>query len=63
MNLKIREGSLVVIKGGFGSEAPKQVKVEDIGEKNGYMVFDYDTKPNGSGRWAYSDQIIKVIKF
>ena len=60
---EIREGSIVVVKGGFGSEPPKQVKVEGIGLKNGYQVFDYDTKPNGVGRWAYSDQILEVIEY
>ena len=60
---QIREGSVVLVKGGFNTETAKEVKIEGIGEKNGYVVFDYDTQPNGTGRWAYEDQIIKVIKY
>ena len=61
--MKIREGSLVIVQGGFGIESPKKVRVDGLGEKKGHLCFDYDTKPDGSGRWAYSDQIIKVIKY
>ena len=60
---EIREGSIVVVKGGFGSESPKQVKVEGVGLKNGYQVFDYDGQSDGTGRWAYSDQILEVIEY
>ena len=56
--MKIKEGSLVIVRGGFGTEPPKQVEVEGFGEKNGKALFDYH-----SYRWAYLSQIIKVVKY
>ena len=56
--MKIRKGSLVIVHGGFRTEPPTEVKVEGLGEKNGRTLFDYN-----SNRWAYTNQIIKVVKY
>ena len=61
--LKIKEGSLVRVKGGFGAEKAREVIVSGVGEKNGYMVFDYNDVALGFNRWAYTDQILEVIKY
>tara|TARA_B100001741_G_C16473560_1_gene561305 strand:- start:376 stop:558 length:183 start_codon:yes stop_codon:yes gene_type:complete len=57
----IKEGSIVVVKDWTDQE--KEVKVDSIGTKKGFIVFDYDTKPDGTSRWAYADQILKVVKY
>ena len=46
----IKEGSIVVVKDWTDQE--KEVKVDSIGTKKGFIVFDYDTKPDGTSRWA-----------
>ncbi len=57
----IREGSVVIVKGGFGGhEPPEQVTVEGIESLHGRECIDY-TSPITGGRWAYLDQIVKVI--
>jgi hypothetical protein len=60
----IREGSVVVVRGGFGTELPKQVVVEEVHAeiKNGRSGIDY-TESDGHGRWAYLDQVVKVITY
>jgi hypothetical protein len=57
METKVREGSVVVVRGGFGTEPPKRVVVEGVDEKNGRPLIDYED------RWAYVSQIIRVIKY
>jgi len=60
----IREGSVVVVRGGFGSEPPQTVTVDEVHAeiKNGRAGIDY-TESNGNGRWAYLDQVQKVITY
>ena len=55
--MKVREGSIVIVKGGFGLESSKKVVVEGIDEKNGRPLIDYED------RWAYFSQIEKVVKY
>jgi hypothetical protein len=61
---EIREGSVVIVKGGFGQELPKEVVVEEVHAdiKNGRAGIDY-RESNGHDRWAYMDQVIKVVNY
>lgn len=56
--MKIRVGSIVLVRGGFGMEPSRKVTVEGLDEKDGKPLFDYD-----GDSWAYTSQIIKVIKY
>lgn len=49
----IREGSVVVVRGGFGTELPKRVVVEEVHEEinNGRSGIDYK-ESDGHSRWA-----------
>ena len=60
----IREGSVVIVRGGFGQELPKTVTVDEVHAeiKNGRAGIDY-TEADGTGRWAYLDQVQKVITY
>lgn len=55
----IREGSVVVVRGNFGSGPEETVTVEYVDEdiKNGMPGIDYD------GHWAYLSQVQRVIKY
>jgi len=60
----VREGSVVVIRSGFGSEPAETVTLEGVDSdiKNGRAGCDYtDTK--GEPRWAYLTQIVRVVKY
>jgi hypothetical protein len=61
---EIREGSVVIVRGGFGQELPKEVVVEEVHAdiKNGRAGIDY-RESNGHDRWAYLDQVQKVIAY
>ena len=61
---EIREGSVVIVRGGFGQELPKEVVVDEVHAdiKNGRAGIDY-TEADGHGRWAYMDQVIKVVNY
>jgi hypothetical protein len=61
---EIREGSVVIVRGGFGQEPPKEVVVDEVHEdiKNGRAGIDY-TEADGNTRWAYMDQVIKVVNY
>ena len=52
-------GERVIVRGGFGSEPPETVLIEDIDEKNGRPLILY-TQSNGNTRWAYFDQCKKL---
>ena len=54
-------GDRVIVRGGFGQEPPETVTVEEIDEKNGRPLICY-TDASGAGRWAYFDQIVRVVK-
>ena len=61
---EIREGSVVIVRGGFGQELPKEVVVDEVHEdiKNGRAGIDY-TEADGNTRWAYLDQVQKVVTY
>ena len=55
----IREGSVVIVRGNFGSGPEERVKVEDVHRdvKNGMPGIDYE------GHWAYLSQVVRVVKY
>ena len=55
----IREGSVVVVRGDFGSGTPKRVTVEEVHSdiKNGRPGIDY------AGSWAYLHQVDRVVQY
>jgi hypothetical protein len=55
----IREGSVVIVRGAFGSGPEERVKVEEVHEdiKNGRPGIDYD------GSWAYLSQVQRVVSY
>ena len=55
----LREGSVVIVRGAFGTGPEKRVKVEEVHEdiKNGRPGIDYD------GSWAYLTQIDRVVSY
>ena len=55
----IREGSVVIVRGAFGSGPEERVKVEEVHEdiKNGRPGIDYD------GSWAYLTQVQRVVSY
>ena len=55
----IREGSVVIVRGSFGTGPEERVKVEEVHEdiKNGRPGIDYD------GSWAYLTQVQRVVSY
>jgi hypothetical protein len=55
----IREGSVVIVRGAFGSGPEQRVKVEEVHEdvKNGRPGIDY------AGSWAYLSQVQRVVSY
>ena len=55
----IREGSIVVVRGNFGSGTPQRVIVEAVEAdiKNGRPGIDYE------GSWAYLHQVDRVVQY
>jgi len=55
----IREGSIVVVRGNFGSGTPQRVIVEAVEAdiKNGRPGIDY------AGSWAYLSQVDRVVSY
>jgi hypothetical protein len=55
----IREGSVVIVRGAFGSGPEERVKVEEVHEdvKNGRPGIDYE------GSWAYLSQVQRVVSY
>ena len=49
-------GQTVMWRGSWGTQAPKAVKIIDLGSKNGEPVYDLDNE-----HWCYEDQIDRVI--
>jgi len=56
----IREGSIVLVRGGFGSEPARKAVVTsvDANIKNGRPGIDYEIA--GDSRWAYLEQVTRV---
>ena len=55
----IRKGSIVIVRGNFGSGPEERVKVEEVDSdiKNGMPGIDYE------GHWAYLSQVVRVVKY
>lgn len=55
----IREGSIVIVRGNFGSGPEERVTVEAVEAdiKNGRPGIDY------AGSWAYLSQVMRVVKY
>jgi hypothetical protein len=55
----VREGSIVIVRGNFGSGPEERVTVEyvDSDIKNGMPGIDYE------GHWAYLSQVVRVVKY
>lgn len=62
---QLREGSTVVVRGGFGAEVPKRVRVSEVEEdiKNGRPGICYVDPDTGNERWAYLYQVDRVVEF
>jgi hypothetical protein len=60
----VREGSVVIVCGGFGTEPAKRATVTNTDRdiKNGYPGIDY-IDADGDERWAYLDQVQRVVKY
>ena len=56
---EIREGSVVIVRGAFGTGPEQRVLVEEVHEdvKNGRPGIDYE------GSWAYLSQVQRVIAY
>lgn len=61
----LREGSIVMVRGGFGSEPAVKARVEAVERdiKNGMPGIDYTVMSNGDGHWAYLDQVDRVVTY
>jgi hypothetical protein len=55
----IREGSVVIVRGAFGTGPEERVKVEEVHSdiKNGRPGIDYQ------GSWAYLTQVQRVVQY
>jgi hypothetical protein len=55
----IREGSVVIVRGAFGTGPEERVKVEEVHDdvKNGRPGIDYE------GSWAYLTQVVRVVSY
>lgn len=62
---EMRKGSVVLVRGGFGNEAPRHATVlETIRDvKHGYPGIDYCEHETREERWAYLDQVVRVVKY
>jgi hypothetical protein len=55
----IRKGSVVIVRGAFGSGPEERVKIEEVHDdvKNGRPGIDYE------GSWAYLTQVMRVVQY
>jgi hypothetical protein len=55
----IREGSVVIVRGAFGTGPEERVTVEEVHRdvKNGRPGIDY------AGSWAYLTQVMRVVQY
>jgi hypothetical protein len=61
---QLREGSVVYVRGAFGTGPSVKATVTEVCEdvKNGRPGIDYTTE-DGDDHWAYLDQVQAVYKF
>lgn len=55
----IRDGSIVIVRGNFGTGPEERVRVEEVHSdvKNGRPGIDYE------GSWAYLSQVQRVVQY
>ena len=60
----MRVGSKVIVRGSWGTDAPKLVTVNEVCSdiKNGFAGIDY-LEADNSGRWCYLDQVKQVVTY
>lgn len=60
----LKEGMKIMVRGGFGSEAPREAVIDCLepGGKNGMDIVNYVEVKSGEERWAYLDQVVRIIK-
>lgn len=66
VNLKdLRVGSIVMVRGAFGTDAPVQARVDfaDTDIKNGRPGIDYTVLKTGDELWAYITQVDSVVTY
>ena len=54
---KLKIGSIVKVRGGFGLDHEEYIEISGFGEKNGKKLIEYGF------RWAYYNQIVSVYKY
>jgi hypothetical protein len=61
----VREGSVVIVRGGFGNGPAVKARVEAVERdiKNGMPGIDYTVMSNGDEHWAYIDQVDRVVTY
>jgi len=61
----LREGSVVLVRGGFGSEAAVEATITCVCDdvKNGHPGVDYVVNKTQEMHWAYLDQVKRVITY
>lgn len=61
----IREGSVVVVRGGFGQDRPVRARVDNVEQdiKNGLPGIDYTVVDTGDELWAYLSQVDSVVTY
>jgi len=61
---QIREGSVVMVRGFFGTSPAVQARVTEVCEevKNGRPGIDYITQ-QGDAHWAYLDAVDSVVTY
>ena len=61
---QIRKGSIVMVRGGFGSDPAVRARVVNVEKdiKNGFPGIDYETM-DGESYWAYIDQVERVVTY
>lgn len=58
----INDGSVIMVRGSWGREAPVRATVIDIDTegKNGKPVISY-LRQDGEEKWAYMNQVTQVV--
>ena len=54
---KLKIGSIVKVRGGFGLDNEEYIEISGFGKKNGRQLIEYGF------RWAYYNQIVSVYKY
>lgn len=61
----LREGSIVMVRGAFGTDQPVQARVDTVEQdiKNGRPGIDYTVINSGDELWAYITQVDSVVSY